>query len=93
MLQLPPQTEKRLRERAARSGKDAADFLRQIVEKQLAMEESDPAYLLTLPLEERRRIIAAQFAAAAPVYAADLARPSAERELTALTALDGEPCV
>lgn len=91
MLQLPPEMETRLREKAARAGLDAAEFFRQILEKELAVDESDPAYLLTLPLQERRRIMAAQFAEAAPLYAADLARPVEERELTAFTALDGEP--
>ena len=51
----------------------------------------DAATLLTLPRAERNRILASAAEAAAPEYEADLARPAAERELTAFTALDGEP--
>lgn len=54
-------------------------------------ERTDAAYLLTLPRTERRRILVAAAAAAAPLYEADLSLPAAERELTAFTALDGEP--
>lgn len=54
-------------------------------------ERIDAAYLLTLPDAERDRIMEAAAAAAAPLYEADLALPVAERELTAFTALDGEP--
>lgn len=50
----------------------------------------DAATLLTLPRAERNQILALA-AAAAPEYEADLALPVAERDLTALTALDGEP--
>jgi len=51
----------------------------------------DAAYLLTLPRAERNRILAEAAEAAAPEYEADLALPVSERELTAFTALDGEP--
>lgn len=51
----------------------------------------DAAMLLMLPRAERNRILASAAEAAAPEYEADLARPVAERELTAFTALDGEP--
>ncbi len=54
-------------------------------------ERIDAAYLLTLPRPERNRILAQAAEAAAPEYEADLALPVAERELTAFTALDGEP--
>ena len=54
-------------------------------------QRTDAAYLLTLPRTERRRILAAAAEAAAPAYEADLARPVADRDLTAFTALDGEP--
>lgn len=47
--------------------------------------------LLALSPEERDRFLSAQAEHAAPIYDADLARPAAERELTAFTALDGEP--
>ena len=51
----------------------------------------DAAYLLTLPRAERNRLLEVAAAKAAPEYEADLALPVAERELTAFTALDGEP--
>ncbi len=54
-------------------------------------EAIDAAYLLTLPRAERNRLLAQAAEAAAPEYEADLALPPAERELTAFTALDGEP--
>src|SRR3989442_4093916 len=44
--------------------------------------------LLQLPLEERRRILAEQAEAAAPLYEADLALPPELRELTAFTAIN-----
>ncbi len=47
--------------------------------------------LLAMTPEERRPYLRAAAEAAAPLYAADLARPPLERELTALTALDLEP--
>lgn len=47
--------------------------------------------LLRLPRAERSRYLAAAAEKAAPVYAEDLAKPVHERELTAFTALDGEP--
>ncbi len=104
MLELPADIEDGLRERAARHGQDVTDYLRQILGEPGGNgerhepagdtgrpRESDPAYLLSLPLEERRRIMAAQFDEAAPLYAADLALPMEQRELTAFTALDGDP--
>ncbi len=47
--------------------------------------------LLAMSPEERGTYLRAAADAAAPIYEADLALPYAERELTALTALDGEP--
>lgn len=47
--------------------------------------------LLAMSPEERRPYLMAAAEAAAPLYEADLALPPAERELTAFTALDGEP--
>lgn len=94
-LQLTPEQEHRLRARAARHGQDVAAYLLAVAEREAASEPeprpltADAGYLLTLPLEERRRIIAAQAEKAAPLYEADLALPPHERELTAFTALDG----
>ena len=53
--------------------------------------EFDPASLLSLPKAERDRSMIAQFDVASPLYAADLALPVQQRELTAFTALDGGP--
>jgi hypothetical protein len=104
MLELPPDIENGLREKAARNGQDVTDYLRKILDEQGSAgeghelagngnrpRESDPAYLLSLPKAERDRIMEAQAALAAPLYEADLALPVAERELTAFTALDGDP--
>jgi len=104
MLELPPELEDHLREKAARRGLAVTDYLWQIVgdaplkgdSREMAgnagrPRESDPAYLLSLPKAERNRIMEAQAASAAPLYEADLALPVAERELTAFTALDGDP--
>lgn len=76
-LDFPPVMEKLLREKAAYEGRDAESYVRQIVEMTLA-DESDPAYLLSLPLEERGKIMERQAALAAPLYNADLALPVAE---------------
>ena len=57
----------------------------------LTAAHHNAALLPTLPRAERNRILALAAEAAAPEYEADLARPVAERELTAFTALDGEP--
>ena len=47
--------------------------------------------LMRRPMHERRAALAASAKAVAPLYNEDLAKPVAERELTAFTALDGEP--
>lgn len=52
---------------------------------------ADPLTLRMLPREERNRLLALQAEDAAPLYAADLARPPSERELTAFSSLEGEP--
>ena len=104
MLELPPDVEDRLRERAAQRGQAVEDYLRLILDQPLDRSDSrewagnldrpreaDPAYLLSLPKAERNRIMEAQAALAAPLYEADLALPVTERELTAFTALDGDP--
>jgi hypothetical protein len=91
-LNLPPYFEQTLREEAARLGQDPDQFILAAVEKQLrAIREADPVYLMTLPEEERGRILAAQAEKAAPLYEADLALPVEQRELTAFTALNGDP--
>jgi hypothetical protein len=52
--------------------------------------ETDPIYLMTRPMAERRAALVAGAEAVAHFYAEDLAKPVEERELTAFTALDGE---
>jgi hypothetical protein len=47
--------------------------------------------LLKLPSEERNRILDRQWEFAARFYEEDMAKPVHERELTAFSALDGEP--
>ena len=104
MIELLPEIEHKLREKAALSGQDVNDYLNQILDEPITRNgghnlaegierprEADPAYLLSLPKAERDRIMEAQAALAAPLYEADLALPVAERELTAFTALDDDP--
>ena len=104
MLELPPDLEHQIREEAAQRGQAVEKYLRLIVNDPASRSgsrdadgnaarprEADPAYLLSLPKAERYRIMEAQFDAAAPLYAADLALPVEQRELTAFTALDGDP--
>ena len=103
MLELPPDVEDKIREKAALHGQNVGDYLRLILDQPIDQSnrdfagttgrprEADPSYLLSLPKAERDRIIEAQAALAAPLYEADLALPVTERELTAFTALDGDP--
>ncbi len=104
MIELLPETEHKLREKAALSGQDVNDYLNRVLDdlaprngghnsaRDIARpREADPAYLLSLPKAERDQILEAQAALAAPLYEADLALPVAERELTAFTALDDDP--
>ena len=88
-LTLTREQEVKLQRKAARLGKPVEVVLDEFLE-----EPGQPALsarqLLTLPKAERARIIRAQAEQAAVEYEADLARPAAERELTAFTALDGE---
>lgn len=104
MIELLPEIERKLREKAALTGQDVNDLLRLFLEEPFSQNDSremlgnagrpreaDPAYLLSLPKAERDKIMAAQFDAAAPLYAADLALPVEQRELTAFIALDSDP--
>ena len=91
-LNIAPAIKLALQKEAAKHGQDAATYAQTLLEERLrAACESDPAYLLTLPIEERDRILEAQAEKAAPFYEADLALPVAERELTAFTALNDDP--
>lgn len=103
MIDLAPEIETRLRAEAERHGQDAAEYVKTIVEDRLRDSQPaadpqqaetmrwDPIQLMRLPAEERDRILAAAAEKAAPFYEADLALPVAERELTAFTALNGDP--
>ena len=55
---------------------------------QNAVDESDPTAGLGLPLHERHRILAEQTKAMREIYAADLALPPNERDLTAFLTFD-----
>lgn len=87
-LELPPELEARLTADAASKGADPAEVVRTLVEKAYPPRLT-VAYLLTLPREEQNRLMSAAMEDAAPLYAADLALPPMERELTAFSALDG----
>jgi hypothetical protein len=89
ILDLPPETELRLQAEAARHGQKPAEFVLNIIERELPRAPT-ARELLAMPPEQRRPYLEAAAAAAAPVYEEDLARPPHERELTALTILDGE---
>lgn len=60
-------------------------------EDQAAAAAPEPRALLRVSRKERDTLLSAQAERAAVLYAVDLARPAAERELTAFTALDEEP--
>lgn len=97
LIELTPEMEDRLKKKAHKDGKDVDSYLKLLVERSLDGEdhpeadESNPAYLLSLPKAERDRILEAQVALAAPLYEADLALPVEERELTAFTSLNDDP--
>ncbi len=88
-LTLTREQEAKLQRKAARLGKPVEVVLNELLEEQ---ETPAPTarQLLALPKAERARILRAQAEQAAEEYETDLARPAAERELTAFTALDGE---
>jgi hypothetical protein len=94
-IKVSPEVESRLREEAAKRGQDTSDYVSTLLSEVLgpvsgASAQPDPVHLMTLPLEERRRILTAAAEEAAPLYSADLALPPEQRELTAFTALDGD---
>ncbi|HLV79945.1 MAG TPA: hypothetical protein VKT32_06660 [Chthonomonadaceae bacterium] len=88
-LSLDSEDEARLKARAEQQGMTLETYLRAVLEG--LARPLDARSLRSLPREERNRILATQAEAAAALYAADLAKPVEERELTAFTALDGEP--
>ncbi len=88
-LNLDAEDGARLMARAHQQGMTLDAYLQAVLEG--LARPLDACTLRSLPREERNRILAAQAEAAAALYAADLAKPVEERELTAFTALDGEP--
>lgn len=91
-IELSPEVEARLRSQADEQGKPVSDYLRSMIENLIApSKEIDINAFLALPRDEQDRFLASAAEDAAPLYAADLNKPVMERELTAFTALDGEP--
>ena len=89
-LTLTREQETKLQVKAARLGKSVEVVLNDFLEEQ-EMQAPTALQLLAMPKAERNRILRAQAESASTEYETDLARPVAERELTAFTALDDEP--
>ena len=97
-LELPPEVEAQLSEHAEGKGLDLADLIREMVESNLARQEIqslktpegrwDFSRLRALPTADQDRIMERAAKDAAPLYAADLALPPHERELTAFGILN-----
>jgi hypothetical protein len=90
VIDLAPEIERRLSVEAARRGQLPAEFITQLLRRELEPKEFDLDALLALPRQEQERIIQKSYDDAASDYNTDLALPAAERELTAFTALDGD---
>ena len=90
-IELAPTTERSLREHAAKQGLAEAELVRRLIESAFAQPTPTPTAreLLSMPPAERSAFLAKAAEHAAPLYEADLMKPPSERELTALTALDG----
>ena len=88
-LTLTHEQEAKLQRKAMRLGKPVEVVLNELLEEQ-EPHALTARQLLVLPKAERTQILQAQAERAALEYEIDLARPAAERELTAFTALDGE---
>ena len=88
-ISFSPEMESRLREQAAERGLKVSDYVLHVLERELPPRSPSARRLLALPPQERGLFLAAAAEDAAALYEADLTRPPAERELTALTALDG----
>ena len=95
VLELPAEVEARIRADASRTGKSANAYAVELVERAMQLDGKssimDPREIMRLSIEDRRRILAMGAEAVADLYNEDLARPVADRELTAFTALDGDP--
>ncbi len=91
MLELTPEVEAQLTRQARQEGLLVKEYVQRAVEQLVKPKEFDINAFLALPRDEQDYILATAAEDAAPLYAADLALPVTERELTAFTALDGEP--
>jgi len=89
-IELSPEEEARLNAAAAQRGLKLSEYVRRVVQE-AAPRRLTARELMRLPREERLEILGRSVESAAPLYAADLALPAIERELTAFTILDGEP--
>jgi len=87
-VNLKPDDQARLANRAKRSGMTLETYVQTFVEK---LASSDVALLRSLSRVDRNRVLAAQAVEAASIYEADLALHVRDRELTAFSALDGDP--
>jgi len=88
VIEVTPDVETRLQVAAAKRGLPVAEYAKALLERQVLPLAVRVA---ALPPEEQDRMMAAAADDAAELYNGDLALPSRERELTAFTALDGEP--
>lgn len=97
-LKFSPDVEARLNSRAIGEGLDLTEPVRQMVESDLARKEVealktpeghwDFVRFRALPKADQTRILERAAQEAAPLYAADLALPAHERELTAFESLN-----
>ena len=87
-LILNPEEQAQLEIQAQQEGLALEDYLKSVIAR--LARPMNVRMQRSLPREECNRLLAIQAASAAPLYEADLARPVEERELTAMTALDGE---
>jgi hypothetical protein len=87
-VNLKPDDQARLTRCAKQSGMTLETYVQTIVEK---LGSSDVALLRSLSRADRNRVLSAQAIEAAALYEADLALPVKDRELTAFSALDGDP--
>ena len=90
VIDLAPEIEQRLSVEAARRGQQPTEFITLLLKREFEPKEFDLDALLALPHKEQERVMRKSFDDAASDYNADIALPSAERELTAFTALDGD---
>jgi len=92
-LELAPEVEIGLNETARRQGKTPEQLAGETLRASFAgqsLKYPTARQLLAMPAAERSRYLAEAAAHAAPLYAADLALPPEQRELTAISAIDDD---